>query len=80
MTILSSFLAVGLFANISSDLFDCDKKKLVRGQVLIIPSVCGWQNATPLCNSLFIVVVLVCVLILLYIALMKDGTISLIEF
>ena len=39
MTVLS-FLAVGLFANISSDLFDCDKKKLVRGQVLIIPSVC----------------------------------------
>ena len=61
MTVLSCFLVVGLFANISSDLFDCDKKKSWRGQVLIVPSECGWQNAT-LCDSLFIVVVLrVCI-------------------
>ena len=79
MTVLSSFLAVGLFSNISCDLFDCDKKKSWRGQVLIIASVRGWQNAT-LRDSLLIVAVLVCVLILLYIALKKDGAISLIEF
>ena len=54
-------------------------RKSWRGQVLIVPSECGWQNAT-LCDSLFILVVLVCVLILLYTALRKDGTISLIEF